>query len=207
MQVEHSLDPGSPSTKRIHVRWQWVLLAGMLAIAAAGGKPAMEFIASLRAPAAFAVSTIPTHRPGWAGVLSEVTVSGWSRIQQRFRLQDSTIRDAIELMASNARYSTDHPLFNLSVYPAQIERAFGLIERSGSTASLDLDSLKNLLGANVLASTTLPDQNPRVRGGQSEEVFEDLVVFAAVEHLHTVRGDPRSVEIVRALRNGGTSKP
>ena len=198
MQVHHPIGVSESAAGLLAGRLRWFLLVAMLAVAFAAGTKVAVDNSNLTRSTPKAEPPSLQAQPGWAARLAPPVAAGWAKIQNRFHLADAVVANAVVIMADNDRYSEGHPLHDLAGFPAQVERAFGLVAASRA----DLGTLKNELRTHVLASSYLPDQNRTIPGLQSTgETFDDLVVFAVVERLHTVGSDPRVAEIVRALRS------
>lgn len=194
-----------PSWVRQWVRGRPALVAAAVLLAGAGVWNAVGVL-----PQGEQVSTgrqVPTLQrpiPAWAAELDSSSRDGWMQVQTRFGLTDARVLSAIRITRANDRYPGSHWLHDLSVYPAQVGRAFAILAGSKAGSVRDLGALTKDLEMRLVSGARFPDEPPGDRHSLlSRELSENTVVLAVLDLLRRRQEDPAPRDLLVAVRRSG----
>lgn len=138
--------------------------------------------------------------PIWATGIDKTSLGGWIRIQKKFSLRDSTIQSAIQLLRTNKKYLPGHIMYDLTKYPAEVERAFSLLASQRAAMPFGFGPLEEDLKGRVVAGARFPDEAPGgIYSSLQIESFNNIVVLSTIKRLHSHQDDPATKQIIAAL--------
>lgn len=153
-----------------------------------------------RASPAVKAPTQPRPVPGWAAALNPTAREGWMDLQARFGLTDATVSSAIRILKVDDKYPPGHMYRDLTVYPVQIRRAFGILADLGAAGQRDLKAVTGDLGMRLVSGARFPDEPPGDRHSElSRELNDNSVVLAVVDLLFRHRNDPAVRDLLNSL--------
>ena len=139
--------------------------------------------------------------PGWAVGMDEATWVGWLELQARFGLTDTGLASAIRFFKVNDKYPPGHMFRDLTIYPAQVARAFAILAASGTGEPRDLETLTKDLGMLLVSGTRFPEEPPGDRHTVlSRELQENVVVLGVLDLLRRHEKERPVKDLLTALR-------
>lgn len=143
----------------------------------------------------------------WARELDPASMPGWLELQKKFELSDADVRSSIRILKANDRYSPGHSLHDLTKYPAQVARAFAMLE--SLPAKADLGALKSDLGARLANGARFPDEppGPRYYSNLDPRLLDNTVTLTIIELLQRREQEPVVQNVRAALASIRRTEP
>jgi hypothetical protein len=193
---------GRPQSSRFARAGSAILVIAVIAFGASKLLPLKESKSS----AARNVPAMQQAIPLWAPDLNAASLNGWIEIRNRFGLSDTAVGTAIRILKTNNRYPPGHSLRDLTMYPAQVERAFAILAGFKAENAFDLGALTEELQGRLASGARFPDESPGSRyfSNLDPGLYNNAVVLAIVELLHRRQDEPDVRNALAALRSSGS---